>query len=600
VCVVALAVPALAGAAGINKATAGISATPSATKPHWLCPQGACEAIAAPTPIKTASGYQLPDSTRSLEGSGELGGYDPSDLKSAYKIPSGTSGTITVAVVDAFGYPNAEADLAAYRSRYGLPACTKASGCFKKVNEKGEEANYPAEEPGWDGEAALDVDMVSAACPECDIMMVEADGEADSQLGNSVDEAVAKGANEVSNSYGLPELYEPWCQKNECETYNADYDHPGVEIFASAGDHGYLNDWWNRDFGTPLSADWPASVPSVVSVGGTALHKASGSRGWHETVWNEPGLEVATGSGCTVKASKPSWQKDTGCTHRTENDVSAVAAVETGVSVRIDGAWEVYGGTSVSSPLLAGIEAHASQALRTEGADGFYIQPSTLFDVTEGFDSFAADECTSDYLCTAQVGYDGPTGLGTPDGVPAAPAAPTAKITSPTTSNTYTEGTVVKTKFSCTEGTNGSGLESCTDSSGHSGTEGTLDTGAPGLFTYTVTATSKDGLTGTANLRYAVQEKGTKLYEYCGSDTGCGFTFIVNSAKKEWEAPNFGESGFFRTVKGSKPTAYEFVDLANGCTYTGTKNTNGYNTSAAQGPWTCSGVVDETWYASIV
>ncbi len=193
----------------LKKSSPGIAATPSATEPHWVCPEGACEAIAAPTPVKVGNAFALPGASGTLEGGGELGGFDPADLKSAYNIPTGTEGTPTIAIVDAFGYPKAESDLAAYRSKYGLPECTKANSCFKKVNEKGEEGKYPAANAEWEAESALDVDMVSAACPECHIMLVEGSGEAPSQLAASVNEALALGANEVSNSYGYPELYEP-------------------------------------------------------------------------------------------------------------------------------------------------------------------------------------------------------------------------------------------------------------------------------------------------------------------------------------------------------------------------------------------------------
>jgi hypothetical protein len=188
-CVIELAAPALANAAGgalhLQKSLQGVAATPAANEPRWACPEGACEAIVAPTPVKVAGGHTLPGSSRLLEGGGELGGYDPADLKSAYDIPTGTEGTQTIALVDAYGYPHAEADLAAYRTRYDLPACTKANGCFKKVNQKGEEANYPANEGGWSTEAALDSDMASAACPECHILMVEASGEEPAQMAAS-------------------------------------------------------------------------------------------------------------------------------------------------------------------------------------------------------------------------------------------------------------------------------------------------------------------------------------------------------------------------------------------------------------------------------
>jgi len=128
---------------GTRKSTTGISLTRSTTRPHWACPAGACEAIINPRPVRAQGGFALPGKQALLEGSGELGGYDPKDLQSAYNIPSGVATTQTIALVDAFGYPNAESDLAKYRERYGLAPCTKGNGCFRKVNENGEEANYP-------------------------------------------------------------------------------------------------------------------------------------------------------------------------------------------------------------------------------------------------------------------------------------------------------------------------------------------------------------------------------------------------------------------------------------------------------------------------
>lgn len=403
-------------------------------RPRWACPEGACDAIVVPRPTRTGAAFALPDAHRLLEGGGELGGYDPADLQSAYRIPAGGGAGQTIALVDAFGYPDAEADLAAYRSRYSLPPCTERNGCFEKVDEDGEKGDYPAEEPGWDDEAALDEDMASAACPECHILLVEGSTELPADLAAAVDTAVRLGATEVSNSYGYPERIKELCASKGCSQFDVDYEHPGVEIFAAAGDAGYEDTY----FGIRPETDFPAASPDVVAVGGTALVKDAGSaRGWQETVWNEPELLAATGSGCASKFQpKPSWQTGAGCGERTDNDVSAVAAVETGVSVRVDGQWEVFGGTSVASPLVAGIEAHASSSVRAEGAESFYADPSSLFDVTEGFnwDAFAgASECApNEYLCNAEVGYDGPTGLGTPDGVPApVPVPPTVTGVSP-------------------------------------------------------------------------------------------------------------------------------------------------------------------------
>ncbi len=405
----------------------------SAPRPHWACPEGACEAIALPPPTRTAHGFALPLTHRLLEGSGELGGYDPADLQSAYEIPTGGGSGRTVALIDAYGYPRAESDLAKYRSRYGLPACTEANGCFEKVNEAGERGNYPPEEPGWDAEAALDADMVSAACPECHILLVEGSTELPADLGDAVNTAARLGATEVSNSYGYPEQLEEYCGSTGCAQFNGDYEHAGVLIFASAGDSGFEDTYF--DIG--LQTNFPAASPNVVAVGGTALYRdASSTRGWREQVWDEPELEAGSGGGCSKFESKPAWQSDGGCTHRTDNDIAADAAVETGVSVRVDGHWEVYGGTSVASPLTAGIYAHATSSERAQGADFFYKDPSSLFDVTEGFNwnpESPSSECApNEYLCNAEVGYDGPTGLGTPDGVvELSPEAPTVTSISP-------------------------------------------------------------------------------------------------------------------------------------------------------------------------
>jgi IPT/TIG domain/Subtilase family len=400
----------------------------STTKAHWACPAGACEVIVGPQPVKVPGGYALPGSPHILAGSGERRGLDPQDLQSAYEIPTTVSSPQTIALIDAFGYPDAESDLATYRERYGLPPCTKANGCFKKVDQEGKEGDYPPAEEGWDTEAALDEDMASAACPQCHILLVEGKGELPADLGAAVNTAAELGATEISNSYAYPELDKELCGKTECAQYNKDYEHPGVLITAAAGDSGYDDTYFELGFGT---TNFPASSPHVVAVGGTALFKeASLPRGWFEEVWNEPALAIGTGSGCTTEA-KPAWQTDSGCAKRTDDDVAAVAAVVTPVSIRIDGSWSLVGGTSVASPLVAGIEAHASAAVRSLGARAFYAEPGSLFDVTEGFDwnpfdPSGASECApQEYLCNAETGYDGPTGLGTPDGVPLLSEPPT-------------------------------------------------------------------------------------------------------------------------------------------------------------------------------
>ncbi len=394
---------------------------------RWACPQGACEAIVLPARKGGASDHIF-------AGSGERKGLDPQDLQSAYSIPSTLETPQTIALVDAFGYPNAESDLAAYRVRYGLPPCTTANGCFEKVNQSGKQGEYPEEEEGWDVEAALDEDMASAACPQCHILMVEGTGEFPAELGAAENTAVKLGATEISNSYAYPEALAEVCGRTDCSTYEKDYTHPGVFITVASGDSGYADTYFELG---QLMTNFPASSPNVVAVGGTALFKDPGSaRGWLEEVWNEPVIGAGTGSGCTTK-SKPSWQKDKGCKKRTDDDVAAVAAVVSPVSIRVDGTWTLVGGTSVASPLVAGIEAHASAYARSLGARAFYEDPASLHDVTEGFDWNANNEsgeseCTrQEYLCNASSGYDGPTGLGTPNGVPALYETPTVKKISP-------------------------------------------------------------------------------------------------------------------------------------------------------------------------
>jgi subtilase family serine protease len=211
-------------------------------------------------------------------------GYGPSDLRSAYNIPAGGGAGQTVAIVDAYNDPNAAADLAVYRSQYGLPACTTASGCLKIVGETGT-SKLPRSNSGWAGEISLDLDMVSAIAPNAKIILVEATSASMSDLGKSVNTAVSLGATEVSNSYGGSE--------SSADTgYDSSYfNHPGVAITVSSGDSGY-------------GVEYPAASPYVTAVGGTALNKASNSRGWSESVWSTSSSE-GVGSGCSAYDPKP-------------------------------------------------------------------------------------------------------------------------------------------------------------------------------------------------------------------------------------------------------------------------------------------------------
>jgi hypothetical protein len=401
---VAAASAAQAGGAATSAAARahelGYSLTPSTTEPYAECghpaPQeAACLSIVVPRGVvdkrslllKGPIGQAPGDVNSSLEGSGEREGFSPSDLLSAYKIPTiGGSGQ-TVALVDAYDDPNAESDLEIYRSHYGLSKCTKANGCFKKVNQNGKEEAYPAPKAKWAVEISLDLDMVSAICSECHILLVEATTASGTNLDKAEQEAYTLGATEISNSWGGPE-------SSEETTEDPAFDHPGVPITASAGDEGY-------------GVSYPAASQYVISVGGTTLAKAVGSRGWQETTWG------GSGGGCSLYEPKPVWQTDPSCGKRTDNDVSAVANPRSPVSIYDSyesSGWELVGGTSAAAPIVASVEAHASAAVRDEGAEAFYRH--ALFDISEGGDELLCDN----YLCDAREGYDAPTGWGAPDG----------------------------------------------------------------------------------------------------------------------------------------------------------------------------------------
>lgn len=321
-------------------------------------------------------------------------GYTPADFQSAYKLSAaGGSATYTVAIVDAYGYPNAEQDLAVYRSKYGLPPCTTANGCFRKVDQNGG-TNYPTTvDVGWDQEQALDLDMVSASCPNCHIILVQGTDDLVSNLAIAANRAATLGANAISNSYGLTE-------NTAFSAYESSYNHPGVAVIASTGDSGY-------------GVQFPADTPYVTAVGGTSLSKASNTRGWSETAWS------GAGSGCSSIYAKPTWQTDPLCARRMVADVSADADPNTGASVygptsSTATGWMIIGGTSLSAPFIAGV--YGANGGTVNYGSNPYAHTSALFDVTSGSNG---RNCGKTYFCTSVVGYDGPTGLGTPNGTTA-------------------------------------------------------------------------------------------------------------------------------------------------------------------------------------
>src|SRR5438045_6430133 len=314
---------------------------------------------AAPATARCHSLVRVDNSAQPLATSGPTG-YNPGDLTAAYNLGGGGAGQ-TIAIVDAFDDGKAESDLAVYRSHFGLPPCTTANGCFRKVDQDGG-SSYPRGDAGWAEEISLDLDMASAICPGCKILLVEATTNSFANLAAAVDRAVAMGATVVSNSYGGSEYSGEVSEHAHC-------NHPGVAITVSSGDNGY-------------GVEFPAESQYVTAVGGTTLRRdGTTTRGFSETVWS------GAGSGCSAFITKPSWQTDTGCARRTVADVSAIADPNTGVAVydsfgSSSGAnWLVFGGTSVAAPIIAGVYGLAGNAGTLVYGSNPYTHRTSLFHV---------------------------------------------------------------------------------------------------------------------------------------------------------------------------------------------------------------------------
>jgi ricin-type beta-trefoil lectin protein/putative Ig domain-containing protein len=431
-------------------------------------------------------------------------GYGPAQLQSAYNLAAAASsqgGGETVAVVAAYDDPQAASDLAVYRAQYGLPGCDTGTGagCVTTVNEQGQASPLPGPEPSgndWAQDESVSLDMISAICPGCHILLVEASTSSITDLGTAENSAAASGAKFVANGWSTGEF--------GTENYydSLYFDHPGVAITAAAGGSGY-------------GTSWPSSSQFVTSVGGTSLTAATGSaRGWTETVWND-GNGHATGAGCSLAEPKPSWQNiddstPGGCLNRTGNDVAAVADPQTGVAVydtyNSGAGWSVAGGTSVASPIIASVYALAGAPAAASYPASYPYQSgqaTQLYDVTTGSDGSC--EAARQYLCNAGTGYDGPTGLGTPDGVAAFQNTTTGHIVTLTDPGTQDEetGTPVFVAMRAAHPTgfplkwSAKGLPAGLSIGAHTGRiTGTL-TGSASISQVTVTAADSTGAAGS-------------------------------------------------------------------------------------------------------
>jgi subtilase family serine protease len=360
-----------------GKHAAKVCAT--ATTPHTA----ACSALKLVNDKGVVPASTTPPST----------GLTPAGLRDAYKLNGLSANGRTVAIVDAYGYPNLERDLGVYRSQFGLSACTIANGCLRIIDQNGG-SSLPRFNAGWAGEQALDVDAVSAAAPDAKILVVQAKSASFADLGTAVVTASKQpGVVAISNSYGGGDAAD--------STYGTYYNHPGIAVTASTGDNGYQG------------GSYPASSAYVTAVGGTSLVAASNTRGWSESVWS------GAGSGCSTvnTALSAAATFDTGCSKRAMADVSAAADPGKGgmaiyyPTSKTASTWAQFGGTSESAPIIASVYALSGNTTGYANALP-YAHTSSLFDVTTGSNG----SCPTTQWCNARTGWDGPTGLGTPNG----------------------------------------------------------------------------------------------------------------------------------------------------------------------------------------
>jgi PKD repeat protein len=549
--VVAVFLCALAAASAASASSTGTSRRAAYAKISRVCPapqpgDASCLALARVPVPSTDAGQPGVSAYTAATAAAEpalVAGRTPKNLASAYGYSPAAGGSgQTIALVDAYDDPKIESDLAIFDENYGISACTKANGCFTKVSQSGSATPLPSPDTtGWSVEIALDVEMAHSVCPSCKILLVEAESESFEDLAAGVDEAVKLGATEVSNSYGGPESGLGTAER-------AAYNHPGVVIAASTGDNGY-DDWTAFvNEGEPFAAeqpDAPASLPTVVSVGGTTLELNGSEQRSSETVWNGNGalneskyIEGATGGGCSTLFGAKPWQEDTpgygatGCAgKRVAADVSADANPNTGFDIydsyncgqvcKRNGegkGWLMIGGTSLSTPLISSLYALAGGSNGVEYPAltlyGHLGEASSLFDVTEGGNGYCDDggsacganareratvDCEGTTACNAAVGFDGPSGVGAPNSLNLfKPLLPTAAVTPPSspesgvaasfsgaTSTDPYPGAVLSYSWSWGDGSPAS-----------SGVAPTHTYGAPGKYTVTLTVSDSYGFKG--------------------------------------------------------------------------------------------------------
>jgi hypothetical protein len=575
--------------------------------------QMTCDALAR-TNVKSHVGI-VPDATPT--------GYGPSDLQSAYNVASAASSAgsdETVAVVDAYNDPDAASDLAVYRQQYDLPACdtSTGAGCVTVVNQNGNAAPLPGNDPGspaapaggWEVEESTDLDMVSAICPNCHILLVEANSPELSDLGTAENTAAAN-AKFVTNSWGQGGEF-----TGESYDDSLYFDHPGVAVTFAAGDSGY-------------GVQYPAASQFVTSVGGTTLTRdSSAARGWTETAWS------GTGSGCSAAEAKPSWQAaiddvtgpagwdPDGCLNRTDNDVAAVADPNTPVAVYdtfpgpLPKGWNGLGGTSVAAPIIASAYALAGTPTANTYPSSYLYQAyqakTGVYDVPSGDvpgGSNGTCEKNRQYLCNGETGYDGPTGVGTPDGTAAFKNAVTTNIVSVTDPGTqdFVPGMSIDLQMQALDSAGQSltysatGLPSGLSISSSGLISGTV-ANSTGTDTVQVTATDTSGVTGTVTFNIVIMPNLDTAYA-----PGSGEAKLALGGKCLDDANNSSANGNkiqiwnclgdasqnWKFIPDGAPGGAGILDINGKCADITNQSTT---PGAAIQLWSCTGGANQQWF----
>lgn len=318
-----------------------------------------------------------PMHTSPLGGYSTPHGYNTSQIRTAYNLPSSGGLGVTIAIIDAFDTPNLLNDFMGFSSQFGLPDNSTGNFLVHKM------APSMATNTGWAMETCLDVEWAHAIAPNATILLVEATSDSDSDLLLAIDYATSQtGVIAVSMSWGTNEF-----SQETSYSYESHFNKPGITFFAASGDDG-------------LNLIWPAVSPNVVSVGGTTLNLSPNGTVISETAWSN------SSGGSSSFESRPIFQTNFGLTYpnRAVPDVSYNGNPATGVSV-YNGTWWTVGGTSAGAPQWAAIHALTFSATNANLYGKAKLAYSSYFrDITNG----------SSWANNATVGYDLVTGLGSP------------------------------------------------------------------------------------------------------------------------------------------------------------------------------------------